>query len=185
MLSFQEYIIIFVSIIFGYVASEFFNGWGKLLRSRKTIEAHWDYIALTIFFFVMLIDFWWLSYLWYTKVVMNIYSLLIFLATPLIYFFYSILLFPHEQNMPNFNSRTHFLKNNVALYILFMILMSVSAINEYLFKTNTFYTSENIIRLLAIGICIVFIVFRKRVFLLKVLVVICYALLTLNFILNR
>ncbi len=185
MLSFLEYIIIFVSIIFGYVASEFFNGWGRFLRNRREIEVHWDYVALTIFFFIMFLDFWWLSYTWYTKVVLNIFSLISFLVTPLIYFFYSILLFPHEKDMDGFNSRNHFLKNNVALYTCFIILMSISAINEYFFKTNTFYSQENLIRLSAVGICVVFMIFRKRIILLKVLVISSFVLLFMNLLLNR
>jgi hypothetical protein len=185
MISFLEYIIVFVSIVFGYIASEFFNGWGRFLRNRTTIQAHWDYIALTIFFFIIFLDFWWLSYTWYVNVVKNIFSLLSFLATPLIYFFYTILLFPHEQKMAEFNSRAHFQKNNVAMYILFICLMVVSILNEFLFKTHSFTTPENLIRLIAIGICVVFIVFRKKEFMLKLLVVLCYALLTVNFITNR
>jgi len=56
----QEYLIIFIAFVYGFVAQEFFQGWGQLIRQTKkkdlsSISIY--YISWTLLLFGLLISF--------------------------------------------------------------------------------------------------------------------------------
>lgn len=46
----------------GYVVTEFFAGWGSLIRNRERVQLYWLHLAWTICFFFQLMENWW--WLW-------------------------------------------------------------------------------------------------------------------------
>ena len=53
-----EYLTVFNAIVFGVIASEFFSGWGSMVRHRQTIKMYWFHLSWSVFAFLTLINNW-------------------------------------------------------------------------------------------------------------------------------
>lgn len=55
---FADYLLVFISFIVGYVVTEFFSGWGSMIRHRQKIKPYWLHLFWTINFFFQLMENW-------------------------------------------------------------------------------------------------------------------------------
>ncbi len=89
-----EYLITFGAIIFGFVAAEYFNGWGQLWRNRKRVKFSWIYFAYTVIAFFVLVVVWWNFWLQSQYIEKSIIHFHLLLGYPVIYYLISVFLFP-------------------------------------------------------------------------------------------
>jgi len=144
-----EYLIIFVAILYGYVASVFFIGWGTLIRSFKLHEVHWYHLVWTVFAFVLLVDIWWGSWLKTERLVSNIGYFYASLVQPLIFYFLGIALFSvltHKSDIvkEKFKLASPLIFRLFALVLLSNIVISVLFEEFGLFHTKNLFRSAGI-----------------------------------------
>ena len=121
--TFTEYLAVFVSIICGYITSEYLSGWGRLFRNRKTISVDLKYLFLTFLIFILFIDFWWSTWVNYESITDNIYRFLLFLTIPFSFFLFSMVLFPSDKTVDSFDSKAHYSDNYKYIFSIFILLM--------------------------------------------------------------
>ncbi len=140
---FADYLLVFISIIVGYVVTEFFAGWGGLIRNRKQIKIYWLHLAWTINFFVQLIENWW--WLWGNrlKLAENAGYFFYTLASPLLFYLISVFLFPtlKENEVHDFDD--YFYKNKKYIFLLFCVLMVVYFINNLWIRKHDLISIDN------------------------------------------
>ena len=86
MQDFSNYLLIFYSIIVGFVATEFLAGWRRLIRNRSQYTLSPLHIGWTILGFLLLIQSWWGSWLDRDSIGLNFGYFLLTLSTP-VYFY--------------------------------------------------------------------------------------------------
>ena len=57
-----EYLVTFLTFIYSFIATQFFNGWGKWIQNIDNDRPSLNHILFSILCFVLLIDFWWISF---------------------------------------------------------------------------------------------------------------------------
>jgi hypothetical protein len=123
----EEYLIIFVAFVYGFVAQEFFQGWGKLLRTTKRNElnkVYWYHLFWTFLTFGLLITFWWDYWDRSAKIALNIGYFMVTLVPPLIFYLISMIIFPAKMGHESLDLRTYFRSNLPLLLWLFAALLS-------------------------------------------------------------
>jgi hypothetical protein len=55
----SDYLVIFLSILFGYVISVFFSGWGALIKHSGNVKIYWVHLGWTLLVFADIIEVWW------------------------------------------------------------------------------------------------------------------------------
>lgn len=182
--SFTEYLSVFVSILCGFVASQFLTGWGRILKNRKQVSFSISFIGLSFFFFILFIDFWWSSWKWYSAITQKIEYFFSFLTVPFIFYFISMILFPDIKTIKNIDLKTYLLKNTNWVFSLFILLMASSTYNSYVLLDQPIIGSENLVRLIGILASIAIIYIRSHLWL-DIIVILGYLVFILNMVLHR
>src|SRR5690348_1531592 len=107
-LSFAEYLVIFNTFVFGYVATQFFTGWSSVISQREKLIISVEHLAWTIFAFVLLTDIWWGSWAKTSRIVEHNYYFFVSLLSPIVFYFLSVFLFPHPE---------HYSKDDLVTYL--------------------------------------------------------------------
>lgn len=141
---FADYLLVFISIIVGYVVTEFFAGWGGLIRSRKNVTLYWLHLSWTFNFFFQLIENWW--WLWGNrfKLAEHIYYFAFSLASPLVFYLISVFLFPSIKENGTTDFKTYYFKNTPYIFSLFAVLMVVYFINNMWIKEQSVWSVDNV-----------------------------------------
>lgn len=133
-----EYLTVFITILFGVVASEFFIGWGNMLRNRHKSKPYWLHLLLTTFSFLTLIQNWY-----------GIWPRTYYINHNFVYFFYSMVpmlifhlitvaLFPNNEKDNVIDYKNYYESNVRLLFILYGIyfLLTISSSFVYVDKGN-------------------------------------------------
>jgi hypothetical protein len=123
----EEYLIIFIAFVYGFVAQEFFQGWGKILRSTKRNELHeiyWYHLFWTFLTFGLLITFWWDYWDRSAKIAQNIGFFMVTLIPPLNFYLISMIIFPAKLGEGNFDLHDYFTAKLSLVIWLFATLLS-------------------------------------------------------------
>ncbi|MDH5397978.1 MAG: hypothetical protein OEX02_07520 [Cyclobacteriaceae bacterium] len=147
--SHREYLTIFVAIIYGYVATTFFEGWGSLIRNSKLSEIHWYHLIWTIFAFLLLVDMWWSSWQKIELLTENIGYFVSSLVSPLIFYFLGITLFMKVKEI-NKPVGVHFKLSSPLIFRLFALILLVNIFSSVLFVEHALFDSKNSFRLIGI-----------------------------------
>lgn len=141
---FADYLLVFISIIVGYVVTEFFNGWGTLLRNRKQIKFYWLHLFWTFNFFIQLIENWW--WLWGNRIKLaeHVWYFIFSLVSPLIFYLISVFLFPKLEDDKINDFERYYYKNVNPLFSLFSMLMLTYFINNIWVKEQSIFSIDNI-----------------------------------------
>lgn len=176
-----EHITIFISLLYGYVITEFFNGWAKLFQK---IRLEWDvlfYWAWTLFAFLLLIEKWWST--WSSPLLSNpsILNYLVILVNSFNLYLISVVLFPRvlmQQNLPVFE---YFLSVKKYLYGLFTTYFALNLLVDLTIKEIDYFVTVNYFRIIAIVLSGFGLIFLHRAFH-HTLVAISLVLVTLYFL---
>ena len=168
-----EHLTIFISVIYGYVITIYFDGWAGLFRLRSRSFSTTQFIW-SLFSFLFLIDIWWSSWSRTAIIAKDILHFMVFLLVPFIIYLIGVLLFPKTDTESH---ETHFFANKNLFFTLFAILLVVQIVLSRLFTehaglVNYLRASGVILALLAIKI-------RNPTFH-RILVTVSFALLLLK-----
>ncbi|MDH5367684.1 MAG: hypothetical protein OEW67_11885 [Cyclobacteriaceae bacterium] len=158
----NEYLTIFIAILYGYVASVFFLGWGALIRSFKLNEVHWYHLAWTIIAFMLLVDIWWASWGKTAIVVSNITYFYASIIQPLIYYFLAIALFSVLKHKKE-NVHEKFQLASPLIFRLFALVLLSSIVISTVFNEFGLFHSKNLFRFAGIILAIIVSIKDSRV----------------------
>ena len=149
-LSFNEHLIIFISVIYAFFVTIIYAGWGRMIRTINKSTIPFLYIGWTILVKLFIVQTWWENFQIKEEMALHIgYFYLVLIALILLYFtiFY---MFPDNESIKDGNYDKYFFENKAKIFLsaigyLFM-LMIISSV----FKKINFFAWENILRLIAI-----------------------------------
>jgi hypothetical protein len=150
-----EYLLIFNAIVFGAIASEYFSGWGAMLRNRASIVFSPLQFVWTIFAFMLLVQNWF--GIWpRSKFINDGIGFFYFSLIPMLLFYLiSVVLFPQMKVNTIINFKEHYAKNARALYILFGLYLIFTIIGASVYQEvdrgDVF--KQNAIRIAGILLC--------------------------------
>lgn len=178
-----EYLAVFITILFGVVASEFFVGWGNVLRNRKTNKVYWLHLLLTTFSFLNLTQNWY-----------GIWPRTYYINHNFVYFFYSMVpmlifhlitvaLFPNSDDSKHVDYKEYYEKNVRLLFILYAIYFALTISSSLVYVDKGNIVHQNILRFGGMLFCILIAYFNKIKWLQILYVTLSYAAL-IKFILS-
>ena len=156
-----EYLTVFNAIIFGVIASEFFNGWGTMVRYRDTIKIYWLHLAWSIFAFLTLIQNWFANWPRTHYINDSILTFLWSLVPMFLFHLISVIIFPGAKYIDNIDFKQYYIKNARALYLVFGIYLISTIIGPLVYKDVGNVLEQNILRLTGIALCFTAVYFKK------------------------
>lgn len=172
-----EYLLIFNAIVFGAIASEYFSGWGGMLRNRDKITFSPIQFIWSVFAFLLLIQNWY--GLWPRSEHIND-SLVYFyfsLVPMLLFYLISIVIFPQMKIDAEIDFKKHYDKNSRTLFILFCIYLVFTIVGSFVYmdKDKGDVLTQNLIRSGGIILSALAAIFTRKKW-------IHYTFLALNFV---
>lgn len=161
---FADYLLVFISIIVGYVVTEFFAGWGGLIRNRSQVEIYWLHLLWTINFFIQLIENWWWMWGNRIKLAEHVGFFFFSLCSPLLFYLISVILFPSLPTEGKFDFKTYYYKNHRWLFLLFGLLMVVYFINNMWLRGDALWSISNIFCLVGLGYALLSAFYKSHLF---------------------
>ena len=142
-----EYLVTFHSIIFGYIASVFLEGWGYLLRRRHLVKMDRYLLVFTYLVFTLMLIHWWNLYDRAEFIGLNLVNFLTVLPYSIIFYFIGTITFAridssHYEKLSNVYF-THRLKLYGCLLIFIVYDFGVTIHNE-----------NHVFQMLALALCI-------------------------------
>ena len=132
-----EYLTIFNTFIYGYIATQFFSGWGFMISHWKKLIFSKEHFAWTLLVFVLLIDVWWGSWLKGLYIVKSSGLFYLNILPPLLFFFIAVTLFPPKKGFQNIDLRVLFLSVRKKIYFLFICLhLAFLLTDSFLLKSS-------------------------------------------------
>ena len=160
--SFVEYLTVFITFIYGFVASRFLYGWGVILKGLKRFPVSKEYIAWTLLAFGLMMDMWWNSWQRGAFIERSIVNFMLSLSVPLMFYFFSAALFPIElMQAGNTNLKLFFEKHKVTTFFLLGLIMLFNFLLSNLASDDELITAENLLRLVAIAMAGTAVVYRE------------------------
>lgn len=159
-----EYLIVFNAIIYGFITSMYFSGWGDIIRSRSQIKVHWEHLAWTIFSFLMFVANWYGA--WHRVEFINdgIFYFFFSLIPLLLFYFISVVLFPVIREGKQIDLYEHLVKNKPAIFIIFAIYFFNTVVSGVVYKENDWIDEQQVMRYVGVALSVIAILFRNRVF---------------------
>ncbi|MEO9475374.1 MAG: hypothetical protein ABJG41_07555 [Cyclobacteriaceae bacterium] len=154
-----EYLITFQSIIFGFVASQFLDGWGQMLRLRERIKPDLVFTLFTLVLFSVLLIHWWNLFGRALKMTKSMLEFLSVIPYTAIFYFIAVLLFDKirrkisEENKVDLRSLFFEQKTKVFLTLLVFFIYDLPL---------TIHRDSLIFRVAGIGICLAGIFAKPR-----------------------
>jgi hypothetical protein len=152
-----EYLLIFNAIVFGAIASEYFSGWGAMLRNRENVTFSLIQFIWSIFAFMLLVQNWF--GIWpRSKYINDGVAYFYFSLIPMLLFYLiSVVLFPQMKVNSPVNFQLHYEKNVRILFILFAGYLLFTIVGSFIYldkdKGNILY--QNLIRVAGIILCLI------------------------------
>ena len=177
----EEYLIIFIAFVYGFVVQEFFQGWGKLLRSTKRNELdkiYWYHLFWTFLTFGLLITFWWDYWDRSSRITEHIGYFIVTLIPPLIFYLISMIIFPANIGKKGFDLHNYFNHQITLVIWLFAALLSSDLVITLL--AGIYKKYDVLFLVFAILLAIVAALYRKRL-LQKLIFIISWLVLLAHF----
>ncbi len=161
---FADYLLVFISFIVGYVVTEFFAGWGTMVRNRERVKVYWLHLLWTVNFFFQLMQNWW--WLWGNrlKVADHVSYFFFTLASPLIFYLITVFLFPNFKDDKPIDFKEYYYKSSPYLFLLFGLLMFSYFINNIWIKELAITDADNLFSLIGMAFSVLLIFVRNEVF---------------------
>ena len=141
-----EYLTVFITIIFGVVATEYFNGWGNMLRYRKTIKIYPLHLLWTIFTFLTLIQNWYGIWPRTRFLNHNLFYFFYALVPMLVFHFITVTLFPTMKLNQEINFKQYYLENARTFFRLYAIYFLFTIVSSYIYNDIGNVLFQNILR---------------------------------------
>lgn len=169
-----EYLINFTAIIIGFIAAEFFLGWGFIVRNRERVVVYWLHLQWWVIMFVVLLDWWWEVWIRIGSINDNIGFYAYNFISALIFYLIANELSPRHRS---FKGKMIFLKlyyysKRARLFSLITILLLSFVVDTVLFLNMSFFHPDNILKLVAASVCLSLALIRKPAYHYAIVVVV-------------
>jgi hypothetical protein len=94
--SFSEYIVLFITFIYGFIVAQFLDGWAYFVINRKSVKIHFEFVLWSLVLFGLLIDFWYGMWDRNFQISHDFFNFLISLAPAVGFYLISWLIFPEH-----------------------------------------------------------------------------------------
>lgn len=148
----SDYLVIFLSILFGYVVSQFFSGWGSIIRHSTNVKIYWIHLGWTVLVFVNIIEAWWGMWRIRDKFSERISNFFLVLLYPIMLYLLGVVLFPDISNEKTIIFKDYFYSNTFLLFTFMTITIGVSLTVTLLFERIKCFSGSSIARILAIAL---------------------------------
>jgi hypothetical protein len=148
--SFVEYITIYSTFFFGYVAYMFLTGWAYIVQQIQRIQLGKEYFLWTLLAFGLLIDMWWGAWEREPYASSHLGYFLLSLSTPIVFYVLATVMFPVLKNGGNLDLRDYFRTNERIIYFLFALIFLTNSMVAIAMEEHTIFNFENIFRVMAI-----------------------------------
>ena len=150
-LDLSDFLIVFLSIIYGYIVTTFLHGWKEIIHTTNKTK-YWLHLGWTIFTFIFAVQAWW--GLWPDRVLLSSNFLYFFssLIVPIQLYFLSIFLLPSHDSVTEANLTDYFYNKNKIIFIFFGTLLVTMLINGKIYKNEMVITINDIFRITGIVI---------------------------------
>lgn len=159
----EEYLHLFLAIVYGYVASVFFVGWGKLIRNFKIHEVHVYHLLWTIFAFIIFADIWWSTWNKIHLIPSNIGYFYVILLQPFLYYFLANQLF-HVLEDKKSSLEEKFRLATPAIFVPFGLVFIMNISLSVIFEEFGLFHSKNLFRFLGFIFAMVAVVKKSRIY---------------------
>jgi hypothetical protein len=148
--SFAEYLTVYLSFFYGFVAYLFLTGWAFIFQHIQKIRSGREYFAWTLLGFALLIDAWWGDWTEEPYLAKHMGYFLLALPTPVIFYMLATSMFPLIRTNEDLDLADHFRMNEHMIYLLFGLLF-ISNLILGIFQKGLLWTDrENYFRAAAI-----------------------------------
>lgn len=149
-LSFNEHLIIFISVIYAFIASTFLLGWGRMARNLHDSSISVLYIGWTILLSFFVVQTWWENFQLKGQMASGIgyfYMVLIALA---FLFLTGYFMFPDQEQSKSVDYNQYFFENKNKVFLCAIGYLLTFMLIAAVFKKIPFFARENLIRAAAI-----------------------------------
>lgn len=155
-----EHLTIFLTLVYGVIASRFISGWSHILQHIRTIQFSREHLAWSFFAFALLIDFWWGSWLRESYIRQHLGYFLLSLALPILFYAQVVVLFPFREYLDKIQLHDYFELHHRWIMALFGCILLVNAITANVMEDH-WLSPENVYRLIGILLVIMVLSFRS------------------------
>ena len=156
-----EYLTVFSSIIYGFVAAEYFHGWGNFLKfNYKRIS--YRFLIWSVFELTLLINIWWNTWVRGSKLSDHIGYFFLSLTTPIILYLISVITFPSTESTNQVDLHQYLRSRFPKIMFFFFLLMISLIINTYYFSNEKFMRIETGVLFVAALLTLNGVIFRTN-----------------------
>ena len=151
--SLVEYLTVFITFIYGFVASRFLIGWGTLLLNIKETIMSKEYLGWTILVFGVVMTIWWNAYARGQFISANILNFILSLFVPIMIYLFSSIMFPLEIiRAGHLNLKEYFGNHRRIIFGMIGLIMFSNLVVANMMEASDFISVVNAVRILAISI---------------------------------
>ncbi len=153
--SFVEYITVFITFIYGFVAWRFLEGWGAIIDNFKKLKIGYDYLPWTIVGFLIMLDVWWSSWTKEAYLSTSILHFFLALLIPILFYFFSSVIFPIELLHRGYRKlHFYYFRNKKVICILLGLILLCNGALINAMEESIFWSFENLFRLLGVALSV-------------------------------
>lgn len=157
-----EYLTVFYTIIFGVIATEYFSGWGSMLRHRKNIKIYAIHLLWSVFAFLTLFQNWYGIWPRVKYINDNILYFIFGLVPLFLFYLMKVVLFPNIKYAIETDFKKHYFKNARVLFILFTIYLGITITGSYIYRDVGDVFMQNILRSCGIALALTGAVYHHK-----------------------
>ena len=153
--SFVEYLTVFITFIYGFVTWRFLEGWGLVIIHFRKLNIGYDFLPWTVMGFLLMLDMWWGTWGREAYLTINILYFFLSLVVPILFYFFSSVLFPIELLDRGYDQLRHYyLRNNKAFCVFFGLILFSNAVVANVMEETIFWSTETLFRFFGIVLAI-------------------------------
>lgn len=127
-----SYLMVLVAMITALGIRELLVGWGTVLRDRGRVRVYWPHLLWTALTFLAYVQLWWGNVFDRNVVAANLIYFLFFLASPMIFYIITILLYPNLDLGEKIDLETHFFDKKTSICLLAALTPALFAFEDLL-----------------------------------------------------
>jgi hypothetical protein len=146
----SDYLIIFLSILFGYAISIFFSGWGAFIKNSADVKIYWLHLGWTILILIDIIETWWGLWKVREKIGKHIGYFFLVLLYPINFYLLGVAMFPDISKGETIIFKDYFYSHVVLIFSFLTIAMVYSLIQGVLLSDRRGPLEAHIYRIITI-----------------------------------
>jgi hypothetical protein len=149
--SFSEYLVTFITFVYGFIVAKFLEGWTAFLKNRRIVRFNIDYIFWTLLVFGLIIDYWWRLYERSVPSSKTFGYFVLSLFVPIGFSLLSSLLF--NDNAIALRAQDNFSRNQRLIFGVFVGIFLFDFLGSVIINSRSIIHIENVFLIGAVLLC--------------------------------